>query len=68
MYVGLAHSHSLVQSGEGIGKSTAISGHLPREQFEDWTQGSEEFACMSFRSRAQAEDKAKEFQAQQLRS
>ena len=56
----------IVQSAEGIGKSTALSAHLLRKQFEDWTRDLERFACMAFRSKDQAEEKVREFQAQDL--
>jgi hypothetical protein len=57
----LGRAPAIIQSGEGLGKSTTLSADLLRQQFEAFTQGSEGLACIAFRSRAQARDKVDEF-------
>ena len=51
----------IVQSGEEIGKSTALSADALETQHEGFMEGKKGFACIAFGSRAQVKDKAEEF-------
>lgn len=64
---GLASS-TIIKSGEGIGKTTEIAGILAAEAFDSALQKvgrndgrSQEFIAFAFRSRQQAQTRAKEF-------